>query len=96
MPIVSTPPQPIESSYGFHEYRVLASYREPRLFRTSAEILVTGIVEQAFRPSFNFAAGVQAQVGKRLSRRCTPHRGVLVPAHDDCSISEPRRTMRRG
>lgn len=62
------PPEPIQSSYGFHEYRALASYREPRLFRTSAEILVTGIVEQAFRPSFNFARRVlQAQVGNRLS-----------------------------
>src|SRR5688572_12554824 len=62
------PPEPIESSYGFHEYRALASYREPRLFRTSAEILVTGIVEPAFRPSFNFARKVvQAQVGNRLS-----------------------------
>jgi len=66
--IVLTPPQPIESDYGFHEYRALASYREPRLFRTSADILVTGIVEQAFRPSFNFARKVvQAQVGNRLS-----------------------------
>jgi outer membrane protein insertion porin family len=65
---VLTPPEPIESSYGFHEYRALASYREPRLFRSSAEILVTGIVEQAFRPSFNFARKVvQAQVGNRLS-----------------------------
>src|SRR5215204_4013410 len=62
------PPETIQSSYGFHEYRALASYREPRLFRSSAEILVTGIVEQDFRPSFNFARRVvQAQVGNRLS-----------------------------
>jgi outer membrane protein insertion porin family len=59
---------PIQSSYGFHEYRVLASYREPRIFRTNAEMLTTGIVEQAFRPSFNFARKVvQAQIGNRLS-----------------------------
>jgi outer membrane protein insertion porin family len=59
---------PIQSSYGFHEYRVLASYREPRIFRTTAEMLTTGIVEQAFRPSFNFARKVvQAQIGNRLS-----------------------------
>jgi outer membrane protein assembly factor BamA len=63
-----TPDQTIESSYGFHEYRALASYREPRIFRTNAEILVSGIVEQAFRPSFNFARRVvQAQLGNRLS-----------------------------
>jgi outer membrane protein insertion porin family len=63
-----TPSETIQSSYGFHEYRALASYREPRIFRTSAEVLLTGIVEQAFRPSFNFARRVvQAQVGNRLS-----------------------------
>jgi outer membrane protein assembly factor BamA len=67
-PVQLNPPETIQSNYGFHEYRALASYREPRLFRTSAEILVTGIVEQAFRPSFNFARRVlQAQVGNRLS-----------------------------
>jgi outer membrane protein insertion porin family len=66
------PPETIQSSYGFHEYRALTSYREPRLFRSSAEILVTGIVEQAFRPSFNFARKVvQAQVANRLSDRYT-------------------------
>jgi outer membrane protein insertion porin family len=63
-----SPTQPIQSSYGFHEYRALTSYREPRIFRTSAEILLTAIVEQAFRPSFNFARKVvQAQLGNRLS-----------------------------
>jgi outer membrane protein assembly factor BamA len=65
---VLSPTQPIQSSYGFHEYRALASYREPRIFQTSAAILLTGIVEQAFRPSFNFARKVvQAQVGNRLT-----------------------------
>jgi outer membrane protein insertion porin family len=62
------PPEEIQSSYGFHEYRALASYREPRLFRSSSELVVTGIVEQAFRSSFNFARRVvQAQVGNRIS-----------------------------
>ena len=62
------PGQAIQSSYGFHEYRALTSYREPRVFRSSAEILLTGIVEQAFRPSFNFARRVvQAQLGNRVS-----------------------------
>lgn len=60
--------QPIESNFGFHEYRALASYQEPRVFGSSAEVLVTGIVEQAFRPSFNFARRVvQAQLGNRVS-----------------------------
>ena len=62
------PGQPIESNYGFHEYRVLTSYREPRVFRTTAEIDITGIIEQDIRSSFDFSRRViQAQLGKRLS-----------------------------
>ncbi len=65
---VLSPTEPVVSDYGFHEYRALVSYREPRIFQTSAAVLLTGIVEQAFRPSFNFARKVvQAQVGNRLS-----------------------------
>jgi outer membrane protein insertion porin family len=65
-------PSQIESSYGFHEYRVLTTYREPRVFRTSAEIVLTGILEQAIRSSFNFSRReVRAQVGNRLSRLYT-------------------------
>jgi outer membrane protein assembly complex protein YaeT len=62
------PTQPIQSSYGFHEYRVLTTYREPRVFGTSAEVVVTGIIEQDIRSSFNFSRRViQAQVGRSLS-----------------------------
>jgi outer membrane protein insertion porin family len=62
------PSQPIQSSYGFHEYRVLTSYREPRVFGTSAEIVLTGVIEQDIRSSFNFSRRViQAQLGKSLS-----------------------------
>jgi outer membrane protein insertion porin family len=62
------PTQPIQSSYGFHEYRVLTSYREPRVFGSSAELVLTGIIEQDNRSSFNFSRRViQAQLGKILS-----------------------------
>ena len=62
------PTQPIQSNYGFHEYRVLTSYREPRVFRTTADLDVTGIIEQDIRSSFDFSRRlVQAQLGKRLS-----------------------------
>jgi outer membrane protein assembly complex protein YaeT len=62
------PLQPIQSSYGFHEYRVLTSYREPRAFGTSAEIVLTGVIEQDIRSSFNFSRRlIQAQIGKSLS-----------------------------
>jgi outer membrane protein insertion porin family len=62
------PTQPIQSSTGFHEYRVLTSYREPRIFGTSAEIVLTGVIEQDIRSSFNFSRRlIQAQLGKSLS-----------------------------
>jgi outer membrane protein insertion porin family len=57
------------SSFGFSEYRVLGTYREPRVLNTSADLLLTGTLEQQIRSSFNFArraAGVQ--VARRLTR----------------------------
>ena len=42
------------SGYGFNEYRVLGTYREPRVFNTRADVLLTGILDQAIRSSFNF------------------------------------------
>ncbi|MGE0446502.1 MAG: POTRA domain-containing protein [Vicinamibacterales bacterium] len=61
---------PPASSYGFHEYRVLGTYREPRLFNSRIDALVTGIFEQARRSSFNFRAReARAEAGIRLSPR---------------------------
>jgi outer membrane protein insertion porin family len=58
------------SGYGFNEYRVLATYREPRAFGTRADVLVTGILEQAIRSSFNFnTREMRAEAGLRLSPR---------------------------
>jgi outer membrane protein assembly complex protein YaeT len=42
------------SGYGFNEYRVLTTFREPKIFDTPADVLVTGILDQAIRSSFNF------------------------------------------
>jgi len=48
-------PQPLQEESGrFYEYRVVGQFTEPRAFDTRAEVLVTGIVEQARRSSFNF------------------------------------------
>ena len=58
------------SGPGFNEYRVVGTFREPRVFGTAAGILITGIVEQAIRSSFNFARReVRAETGLRLSPR---------------------------
>ena len=57
------------STYGFNEYRVLGTFREPRVFGTGADALITGYLEQAVRSSFNFnRRGVRAEVGRRLTR----------------------------
>ena len=58
------------SGYGFNEYRVLATYREPKLFNTPADILLTGILDQAIRSSFNFRTReVRAEIGGHLTPR---------------------------
>ncbi len=59
-----------ESGYGFNEYRVLATYREPKVFNTPADVLVTGILDQAIRSSFNFITReARGEMGLRLGRR---------------------------
>ena len=63
--------QPAEGSgYGFNEYRVYATYREPRAFNSPADVLVTGILDQAIRSSFNFITReVRAETGLRVGPR---------------------------
>jgi outer membrane protein insertion porin family len=59
-----------ESGYGFNEYRVLATYREPKVFNTPADILLTGILDQAIRSSFNYRTReVRAEAGGHLTQR---------------------------
>jgi outer membrane protein assembly factor BamA len=55
-------------SVGFHEYRVLATFREPRIFDSTADVLFTASSEQAIRSSFNFSRRIaRAEAGLRLS-----------------------------
>ena len=54
---------------GFTEYRVLGTYREPRLFDTSSDAVVTATLEQQLRSSFNFSRrSITADVGRKLTR----------------------------
>jgi outer membrane protein insertion porin family len=56
----------LSSNYGFHEYRVVGTYREPRVFETPADVLITAFSEQAIRSSFNFSRRVvRAEAGMR-------------------------------
>jgi outer membrane protein insertion porin family len=63
------PPPPAGSGFGFPEYRVQGTFREPRLFDTAADAFITATIEQQIRSSFNFARqSVGAGIARRLSR----------------------------
>jgi len=64
------PVDPLEE-FGsrFYEYRVLGQFREPKAFDSPADVVVTGLVEQARRSSFNFdRREARVEAGFRLSR----------------------------
>jgi outer membrane protein assembly complex protein YaeT len=56
-----------ESNLGFNEFRIVGTFRKPRLLSDRSELLVTGIVEQAVRTTFNFSRRIaRAEVGTQL------------------------------
>lgn len=58
-----------EDDSSFYEFRVVGTYREPRVFGTDADAQINGFVEQGVRSSFNFARqGVNAEMARRLGR----------------------------
>ena len=65
------------SSVAFHsqqsdlplEYRVVGTYREPRVFDTNADAFVNLTFEQQRRSSFNFSRrGISADIARKLTR----------------------------
>lgn len=60
-------------AYRRTEYRLLGTFREPRVFGTAADGLITGAVEQQIRSSFNLARQTAAV---QVSRRLTPKVGI--------------------
>jgi outer membrane protein assembly complex protein YaeT len=60
-------PEEITTGFGFTEYRVVGTYRQPRWFGAN-DLTVTGVVEQGDRSTFNFARrGMNVDVVRRLS-----------------------------
>jgi outer membrane protein insertion porin family len=58
------------AGFGFTEYRVLGTYREPKVLGTNADGLLTAAFEQAIRSSFNFSRrGTRAELARRLTPR---------------------------
>ncbi len=63
--------QPTDSTrFGFVEYRVVGTFREPRVRGTDADLSVTGTLEQQIRSSFNYA---RRGAGATLTRRVSPN-----------------------
>ena len=63
------------TSFGFNEYRVLATLPRAERVRDGADAHVTGYFEQAVRSSFNFVRrGVQAELARRLRGAAQPGR----------------------
>jgi len=69
-PVFAGQPTPSgNTGYGFAEYRVQGTFREPRLFDTAADGYLTATVEQQIRSSFNFARqSAAAGIARRLTR----------------------------
>jgi outer membrane protein assembly complex protein YaeT len=58
-----------DGGYGFPEYRILGTFREPRVFDTTADLVITGTLEQQIRSSFNFSRrGAGVQIARHLTR----------------------------
>ena len=61
-----------QGGYGFNEYRVLGTFREPRPFNRPGDLQFTVFLEQAIRSSFNFTRrGVQTEYARRISEQLT-------------------------
>lgn len=68
-PDVPTLLAPDAGGFGFSDYRIVGTYREPKAIGAGVDLTLTGAVEQGIRSSFNFARkGVTAEVVQRLSR----------------------------
>lgn len=54
--------------FAFPEYRIVATYREPKTFGWDADVTITGAIEQGERSTFKFARkGINAEMMRRLS-----------------------------
>jgi outer membrane protein insertion porin family len=68
-PFVADQPVPGTGGYGFPEYRLLGTFREPRLLDTGFDGFATLTFEQQKRSSFNFSRrSASAEAARRLTR----------------------------
>ena len=68
--VAPRPATTTSQNFGFLEYRVSTTYREPRAFDTDTDVTVTAAIEQAARTGFNFARrSATLQALRRVSSR---------------------------
>ncbi|HXG88096.1 MAG TPA: BamA/TamA family outer membrane protein [Vicinamibacterales bacterium] len=61
-----------QGGYGFNEYRIVGTFREPRPFDATGDFQFTAFVEQAIRSSFNFnRRGVRGEYARRFGPALT-------------------------
>lgn len=71
-PAIDSPDPTDQGGYGFNEFRVLGTMREPRPFDAPGEALFTAFIEQASRTSFNFSRrGGRAEYVRRKGNNLT-------------------------
>lgn len=59
--------QPLPTGLTVRDYRLLGTYRSPRLFGSRSDLLLTGFLEQGVRSSFNFTRrGARVELARRL------------------------------
>ena len=79
-----------ERGYGFHDYRGLFTFREPRAFGTTGDAQFTAFVEQARRTSFSFnRKGVTSDYARRIAA-IHGHRPLYLRLHEARSTSRSR------
>jgi outer membrane protein insertion porin family len=62
------PDQESTNPFGFSEYRVVGTYRQPAIFRNYGDLTSTAAIEQGVRTGFNFSRkGVNAEVTHRVT-----------------------------
>ena len=70
------------------EYRVVGTFREPRVFDTSADAFVNTTFEQQTRSSFNFSRrSLSADVARHLTPRRQRHRHAISSSGRACSTN---------
>ena len=63
------PAQQSSSAFGFPEYRVLGTFRQPHVFGTLADADVTATLQQQIRPNFDFSQhALTVEAGRRVTR----------------------------